>query len=51
MVISQQCGYVLSVQLLLSNGSRFLALFRCALTNKQFTALQLVLLLRKILHG
>ena len=39
MVISRQHGNVLSVQLLPSNGSHFLAVTRCALTNAQFTAL------------
>ena len=48
MVISQQYDNVLSVQLLPSTGSHFLALFRCAWTNAPFTALLLVLLLRKI---
>ena len=38
-IISQQNCHVLSVQLLPSNGSHFLALFRCALTDAQFTAL------------
>ena len=38
MVISQQYSDVLSVQLLPSNGSHFLAALRYALTNAQFTA-------------
>ena len=50
-VISQQYSNVLSVQLLPGNGSHFLAVYRYALTKAQFTAFQLALLLRKILHG
>ena len=38
MVTSQQYNNVLSVQLLPSNGSHFLAALRYALTNAQFTA-------------
>ena len=38
MVISQQYSNVLSVQLLPSNGSHFLAALRYVLTNAQFTA-------------
>ena len=38
MVISQQYGNVLSVLLLPSNDSHFLAALRYALTNVQFTA-------------
>ena len=38
MVISQQYGNVLSVQLLPSNGSHFLEALRYALTYAQFTA-------------
>ena len=38
MVINQQYGNVLSVHLLPSNGSHFLAALRYALTNAQFTA-------------
>ena len=51
MIISQQYDDALTVQLLPSNGSHFLAASRCALTNAKFPELQLVLLLRKILHG
>ena len=39
MVISQQYGNVLSVQLLPGSGNHFLAALHCALTNVRFTEL------------
>ena len=37
MVFSQEYSYVLSVQLLASNGRHYLAALRYAMTNAQFT--------------